>query len=249
MESWPPPPDRLALGTRDVHIWRTSLEQPPAIVEGLRQFLSHDEKVRAERFHFEKDRRHFIVARGCLRKLLSRYLAVAPAELHFTYADHGKPQLASEIVPPLRFNLAHSGGLALYAFTSIGEIGIDLEHIRPEFTADDIARRFFSATEVACLDQLPMPARHVAFFNCWTRKEAFLKAKGIGLSRALDQFDVTLNPDEPAALLHTRWDQNEAARWSLKAIDAGAGFVGAVAIEAHDWQPSFWQVGEETLAG
>lgn len=243
-KSWASPPDQLSLAATDVHIWRASLEQPPAVVENLRQLLAADEQARADRFHFEKDRRHFTVARAGLRKLLGRYLGMAPAEIQFTYADRGKPQLApdqaSDLEPGLKFNLAHSGGLALYAFTSIGEIGVDLEHIRPEFTGDDIARRFFSATEVACLDQLPAPSRHQAFFDCWTRKEAFIKAKGIGLSLALDQFDVTLSPDEPAALLSTRWDRNEAARWSLRAVDVGPGFVGAVALEAHDWQLNCW---------
>src|SRR6266699_935579 len=137
--SWPSPPDQLSLTAKDVHIWRASLELPAAIVQTLRRLLSADEQDRADRFYFEKDRRHFTVARGFLRKLLGRYLAIAPAELRFTYAEHGKPQLASglksdfkpglesELARQLRFNLAHSGGLALYAFTSIGQIGIDLE--------------------------------------------------------------------------------------------------------------------------
>ena len=247
--SWSPPPIRPALGRRDVHVWRASLNPPPAIVERLRQFLSPDEQVRADRFHFEIDRQHFIVARGCLRTILSRYLEIAPAEIQFSYESHGKPQIESAMSQDqqLKFNLAHSGGLALYAFTSVGEIGVDLEHIRPEFTGDDIARRFFSATEVQCLDQLPPQARHQAFFNCWTRKEAFIKAKGVGLSLALDQFDVTLAPAEPAALLRTRWDEDEAARWSLQTIEVGKGYAGAVAVEAHDWQLSCWQVDVGTL--
>jgi 4'-phosphopantetheinyl transferase len=248
---WPSPTEHSIPTGKDVHIWRASLEQPIAKVESLRQLLSADEQAKADRFHFEKDRRHFTVARAFLRKLLGHYLATAPAELRFTYSEYGKPQLApgltSDHARQLRFNLAHSGGLVLYAFTCAGEIGIDLEHIRTEFTGDDIARRFFSATEFACLDQLPATARHEAFFNCWTRKEAFIKAKGMGLSLALDQFDVTLTPNEPAALLATRWDPNEASRWSLEAIDVGPGFVGAVAVEGHDWQPSYWQVDEESL--
>ena len=240
-QSWPAPPDQLSLSATDVHIWRASLEQTPGVVANLRHLLSPEEQVRADRFHFEKDRRHFTVARGGLRKLLGRYLSMAPAEIQFSYAERGKPRLAPDLEQGLKFNLAHSGGLALYAITRIGEIGVDLEHIRPEFTGDEIARRFFSATEVACLGQLPAPSRHRAFFDCWTRKEAFIKAKGIGLSLALDQFDVTLRPDEPAALISTRWDRDEAARWSLRAIDVGPGFVGAVALEAHDWQFNCWE--------
>ncbi len=111
-----------------------------------------------------------------------------------------------------------------------------MEHIRPELTGDDIARRFFSTNEVACLAKLPADLRHEAFFNCWTRKEAFIKAKGIGLSLALDQFDVTLAPTEPTALLRTRWDENEASRWSLKSIDVSPGYVAAVAVAGHDWE-------------
>ena len=248
--SWSSPPERLVLGTRAVHVWRASLNPPLAIVERLRQVLSHDEQTRADRFHFDIDRRHFFVARGCLRTILSRYLKIAPAEIQFSYESHGKPQIAPAISQDqqLKFNLAHSGGLALYAFTLVGEIGVDLEHIRLEFTGDDIARRFFSATEVECLNQLPPHTRHEAFFNCWTRKEAFIKAKGVGLSLALDQFDVTMAPAEPAALLRTRWDEDEASRWSLQSIEVGPGYAGAVAVEAHDWQISCWQVDVEDVS-
>jgi 4'-phosphopantetheinyl transferase len=239
--SWPPPPERLSLTAADVHIWRASLEQLPEEVAKLRQLLSSDEQARADRFHFEKDRRHFTVARGVLRRLLSHYLGRAATEIQFSYADRGKPRLASDLDQRLKFNVAHSGGLALFAFTNIGEIGVDIEQIRPEVTSGDIAKRFFSASEVAALEELPALGRQQAFFDCWTRKESFIKAKGLGLSLALDQFDVTMGPDEPAALLSTRWDQEEAARWSLRALDVGPGFVGAVALEAHDWQLSCWE--------
>jgi 4'-phosphopantetheinyl transferase len=130
----------------------------------------------------------------------------------------------------------------VYAFTRLGEIGVDLELIKPEFAGDDIARRFFSRAEVDIFDRLPEDARAVAFFNCWTRKEAFIKAKGMGLSLPLDQFDVSLAPDQEASLLRTRWDESEAARWSLRALEIGADFVGAVALEAHDWQLTCWDL-------
>jgi 4'-phosphopantetheinyl transferase len=237
------------LGAKDVHVWRVSLDQAPAIVERLHQLLSTDEHARASRFHFETDRQHFIVARGCLRMILSRYLEIPPAEIQFSYGAHGKPQLATSTaqIHPLNFNLAHSGSLALYAFTRVGEIGVDLERIRSEFTGDDIAQRFFSAAEVARLNELSAELRHEAFFNCWTRKEAFIKAIGIGLSLSLDQFDVTLGPAEPAELLRTRWDENEAARWSLKAIDVGSGYVAAVAVAGRDWQLTSSEVDKECL--
>jgi 4'-phosphopantetheinyl transferase len=240
---WSAPPRQLAVSTNAVDVWRALLDQPEEIVESLAQLLSADEQARANRFHFEIHRRHFVVARACLRKLLARYVGVEPQAIRFTYTTYGKPELAStsERAAQVNFNLAHSGGLAVYAFTGIGEIGVDLEDIRPEFTGDEIARRFFSATEVACLDQLPVDERALAFFNCWTRKEAFIKAKGMGLSLALDQFDVTLAPDTEPALLSTKWDESEAGRWSLRALDPGVGYVGAIAVPAHDWQLNCWE--------
>lgn len=247
--SWPPPPDQPSLGATDVHVWRASLETPAHVVACLRELLSPDEHARADRFHFAIDRQHFIVARGYLRKILARYIGIGPAGIRFSYAENGKPRLASPIgqTQLLNFNLAHSGGLALYAFTRIGEIGIDLEHVRPDFTGEDTARRFFSTNEVTCLSKLPESARHEAFFNCWTRKEAFIKAIGIGLSLPLDQFDVTLAPAEPAALLRTRWDESEAARWSLKSIDIGPGYVAAVAVGGDNSQLTCWEFDKECL--
>jgi 4'-phosphopantetheinyl transferase len=248
-QAWSPLSERPLLGERDVHLWRLDLNQPSAIIDRCRQVLSSDEHARADRFHFDRDRHHFIVARGCLRAMLAGYLHVGAQTIEFSYASHGKPELATSYSPvqQLNFNLAHSGGFALYAFTRVGEIGVDLEHIRPDFTDDDIARRFFSSNEVSRLTSLPASVRHEAFFNCWTRKEAFLKAKGIGLSLALDQFDVTLAPAEPAALLLTRWDETEATRWSLKAIDVGPAYVAAVAVAGHDWEISCFEGNPDVL--
>lgn len=141
--------------------------------------------------------------------------------------------------------MSHSGGLALYAFTRIGEVGVDIERIRPDFADEKIARRFFSVSEVACLARLPAQARVEAFFNCWTRKEAFIKAKGMGLSLPLDQFDVTLEPSKPAALLRTKWGEDEAASWSIEAIEVGQGYVAAVAVKSRSWQLSCWQLDEK----
>ncbi len=238
----PAPPEPPSLQRTDVHIWRASLDPPATRLESLHQLLSADELTRAARYHFEKDRRHFTSARGYLRELLSRYLGSDPREIRFSYTKYGKPSLAAGMDQQLKFNVAHSGGAALYAVTRIGEIGVDLEFIRPEFTGDEIARRFFSPAEVASLDQVPETLRHRAFFACWTRKEAFIKAKGLGLSLGLNQFDVTLQADHPVAVLRTAWDESEAKRWSLAAIDAGPDFAAAVALEAKDWQASYWQV-------
>jgi 4'-phosphopantetheinyl transferase len=233
----------MTLGGREVHVWRASLEPETEAVSRMRQLLSADEQERANRFHFEIDRRHFIVARGCLRTILSRYIGIAPDEIRFRYATHGKPMLANSIeqVPTLRFNLSHSHNLALFGFTRVGEIGVDIEYIRPDFNGDDVARRFFSPAEVACLNEIPPVDRYKAFFSCWTRKEAFVKARKLGLSLALDQFDVSLSPQVPAALLRTRWNEDEASRWSLNAIEVEPGYVAAVAVEGHNWHLTRWQ--------
>jgi 4'-phosphopantetheinyl transferase len=224
-----------------VHIWRATLELPDTAVQNFRQLLSSDETTRADRYHFERDRRHFTVARGVLRSLLGRYLSLEPAELSFQYSHYGKPDVTFESPSDLKFNLAHSGGIALYAFTKLAEVGIDVEFIRAEFTGDEIARRYFSAGEVSALQTLGEVQRHQAFFDCWTRKEAFIKAKGMGLSLGLDQFDVTLTPHEEPALLCTRWNEAEARRWSIRAIEVGDNFKAAVAVQAHNWQAKLFE--------
>ena len=240
----------LTLGTNDVQVWRGYLDQPPATVDRFSELLSDDELSRANRFHFEIDRKHFIVARGYLRMLISRYQEIPPAEIQFSYTTYGKPLLVTTNpqVQPFHFNLAHSGGLAVYAFTRIGEVGVDVERIRPDFAADEIAERFFSPDECACLKKLSKELRHQAFFDCWTRKEAIIKAVGTGLSLPLDQFDVTLAPGDPPQLLRTRWNESEAARWSLKVIDAGPDYAAAVAVAGHDWQLTSYEVDSEVPA-
>jgi 4'-phosphopantetheinyl transferase len=181
--------------------------------------------------------------------MLSRYLGRPPEELGFSYNEYGKPQIVSagSDAEPLHFNLAHSKGLALYAFTRLGEIGVDIEYIRPGFPDEEIARRFFSATEVANLNQLPVDDRQKGFFNCWARKEAFIKAKGLGLSLGLDQFDVSLDATQPAALLRTGWDASEAAEWSLREIETESGYAAAVAVRAHDWELKFRRLENDRL--
>jgi len=230
---------QLTTLNRHVQIWQASLEQPHAVVNSLRQLLAEDELTRSDRFHFERDRRRFIVRRGCLRILLSRYLGRPPEEIQFTYSEYGKPSVAhSSAGPPLHFSLADSAGLVLYAFTCVAQIGIDIECIRPGYPGEEIARRFFSAAELRSLGEVPVETRQSAFFHCWTRKEAFIKANGMGLSLPLDRFEVTLKPGEPAMLRCTRWDDKEAAQWSLRTLEMPSGYVAAIAVRAHDWELS-----------
>jgi len=224
-----------------VHVWRTALDLPESQVRSLRQTLTADECQRAERYVFEKDRTHFVVARGLLRVLLGRYLRQEPQHLRFTYGLHGKPALATDMGRvALRFNVSHSHGLALYAITCGREIGVDVERIRPAVVQEKVAERFFSPREVTVLRALPTPLQAPAFFACWTRKEAYIKAKGDGLSLPLDQFDVSLAPGEPAALLHTTWDPQEAACWALQDLAPAPGYRAAVAVAGHDWRLTCW---------
>jgi 4'-phosphopantetheinyl transferase len=238
--TWNRPPAKLVLEVDEVHIWRASIEVSSPDYERILRLLSSDERARANRFRFARDRQRFVAARGFLRRILSGYLNCDPTKLCFSYAEHGKPFLA-HCPGDLNFNLAHSGGLALYGITLRRAIGVDLEEIRYDFDTEEIAQRFFSRNEVAHLRLVPTNARARAFFECWTRKEAFIKAKGEGLSLPLSDFDVSLSPGEPASLLETRWDADESSRWSLRAIDVSPGYAATVAVEGHGWQAGYWQ--------
>lgn len=235
---WQPATHPPPLTRDDVHLWRIALDIGTPLLMRLREILADDERQRADRFHFEKDRRHFTAARGVMRILLADYLAQRPEKVRFAYNNYGKPRLTDKNnETDLRFNLTHSHGLALLAVTHGREIGVDVERLRAmEGDGEPLAERFFSPREVSVLRPLPPQLRREAFFHCWTRKEAYIKAQGKGLSLPLDQFDVTLNPDEPAALLATRHDPPEAQRWSLRSLIPGEGYVGALAVEGHSWR-------------
>jgi 4'-phosphopantetheinyl transferase len=232
----------LTLRGDEVHVWRARLDGPSARTRELLSALSPDERERAWRFHFTKDRDHFVVARGLLRSILGLYLGREPGQLRFGYGPHGKPYLIGENDQDgLRFNLSHSHGLALLVVARARQVGVDVERVRPDIAGDGIAERFFSPQEVARLRALPAALQAEAFFNCWTRKEAYIKARGEGLSLPLDQFDVSLAPGEPAALLATRIDAEEASRWSLMALAPGPGFAAALAAEGSGWRLKCWQ--------
>jgi 4'-phosphopantetheinyl transferase len=239
---WSFPPKALALSRDEVHVWRAALDQNPPQVQSFLRNLAADEQARAGKFHFERDREHFIVARGLLRAILGGYLNRSPECLSLSYSSHGKPSPAGESGgDAIHFSVSHSQGVALYAFTRGREVGIDIEHIRLDLAVAEIAEQFFSQREVAKLRALPTEVQRQGFFNCWTRKEAYIKARGEGLSLPLDQFDVSLAPEEPAAILGTQWDPSEASRWSLQELTPGPGYVAALAVEGHGWRLACWQ--------
>ena len=239
---WRTPPGDCRASSDEVHVWRVPLHPADSRVESLRRILSEDERSRAQRYHFPEDRRRFIVARGVLRTLLGGYLSAEPSRLRFRYGRQGKPALAPDSRgDDLRFNLAHSNDLALVAIGSGREVGVDLEFMRPDRAAEGIAEHFFAPGEVAALRALPANLQPEAFFHCWTRKEAYLKATGTGLALPLDRFEVSLVPGERAALLRTEADPLQAARWSLQALFPGPNYVAALAVEGHSWQLRCWQ--------
>ena len=239
----------MGLLSREVHVWRASLEQPPRCLEKLVATLSPDERERAGRFHFDRDRHRFIAARGTLRAILGGYLNVEPVKLRFCYSEHGKPSLETEIAGGrLRFNVSHSHELALFGVAEGRDLGVDLEWIRSDVANEKIAERFFSSEEVRVLRGLPPDIQGDAFFNCWTRKEAYIKAIGEGLSMPLDRFVVSLAPGESPALLSANGSasDDEVSRWTFHELFPGRGYKGAIVAEGRDLELKCldWRVNE-----
>lgn len=240
-QRWCNPPSKLILGQEEIHVWRADLNVNQQLLEALEDTLEMKERHRANRFHFEKDRRHFISARGILKIILGRYLKLKPKRLKLVYTTHGKPKIANEMDHNyLKFNLSHSHGLALYAITLGREIGIDIESVRANLSFEKIAKRFFSPLEFKMFSALPPSERIEGFFNCWTRKEAYIKAIGEGLSIPLNQFDVTLNPSDEAKIVSIKGDPILASSWSLYALIPAPGYVGALAVEGKNLRIKYW---------
>ena len=193
--------------------------------------LTDEERDRARRFVFDRDRDRFIGARACLRQLLAARLGTPPDSVDLVYGAHGKPALAPGYADTgLRFNVSHCDDLTLYAFSCGREIGIDVEAVRPIGDADDIAARFFSQRENRAYRVLEPSDRPLGFFQCWTRKEAFIKALGDGLSYPLDRFDVSLTPGEPAQILRVEDTPGDRCGWRLESWSPAPGFVAAVVM-------------------
>ena len=214
----------LTLGADEIHVWRIAAFEDDADVALCAALLSKDEQTRAARFKFDRDRRLFTAAHAALRSICALYLRTTPMSVQFAEGRYGKPELASDSRADLRFNLSHSGELALIALSAKREIGVDLEMIK-DFSFDEVAERFFTPLEVAGLRFLPKHLQREAFYKCWTSKEAFLKAKGTGLSGQLDEVnivplgadDIRISADVPG--------------WSLAELPVGDGYVAALANE------------------
>ena len=214
---------------REIQVWFVELAASAASVETCFRSLSADEKERASRFRFEHLKAAFTLSRGVLRALLGRYLATEPDRICFAYGPRGKPRVVFPETS-LEFNLAHSGRFATYAFTVGCELGVDIEEVRPLSDQENIVRRFFSREECEEWLDLDSSQRDEAFFHCWTRKEAYIKALGDGLSMPLDSFRVSLRPGVAAALIHSDGDPAAAAKWSLCSLSPADGYVGSLAV-------------------
>lgn len=218
---------KASLGSRDVHVWRIDLDRPFADEATLSAWLSGTELERAQRFRRDRDRRRYIAGRGTLRRVLADYLDTAPGRVRLVTGEHGKPALAGG---ELEFNLTHAGGLALLAVTRVAPIGVDVEQLHAVPELEPIARRFFTAAESRRISSAPEGAREQLFFRCWTRKEAYLKAVGGGLSIPLRSVDVSL--DGRPRLNSIEGDDLAATQWTLRHLMPAEGYIGAVALRA-----------------
>jgi 4'-phosphopantetheinyl transferase len=222
----------LSLVEQVMHVWCLNLDDTFLEEREWTGLLSADELQRAWRFRFPTDSRRFAIARTSLRMLLAGYLGDEPAKISFHYSDHGKPSLAgAHASNRLRFNVSHSGNVAIFAFVLDRNVGVDIERVHTDIEVDAVAQRFFSPYERLALAALPTSEKHLGFFNCWTRKEAFVKAVGQGLSLPLESFDVSLRLGEPARLLATRPDTREAERWTMIAPGIQPEHVAAIVVE------------------
>jgi 4'-phosphopantetheinyl transferase len=232
----------LALPEEEVHLWRADLDAIRSQEARWRELLSPDESKRADRFHFDRDRQRFSAARAVLREILAAYLDGDSKSLNFCYSKKEKPSLGQpHAASRIRFNISHSGGIALLAFSRGREVGVDVEQIKRDIEVEAIGRRFFSAHEQGQLFALPAEQQVEAFFRCWTRKESYIKATGDGLSLPLSQFDVSLAVGEKDALGATRPDAGEAEKWLLTDASTELGYAAALCVRGRDWRLKRWE--------
>ena len=242
METWQtgPAPD-MAPG--NVHIWWVDLNLPDVFVQQLWLILSDDERKRAQRFYFERDRRRFVAARGTLRLVLGHYLRHPPDTIQFCYEPAGKPYLSpSGSESTINFNVSHSGEAALIGLCQDERVGIDIEFKNRDHATLAVARHFFAPEEIAALENLPADARCDAFYRIWAMKESYIKGRGEGVSLGLDTFAVSLACEQPSALLRSSEGESELKRWRFWAVDVGENYAASLAVEgAGERRLSFWR--------
>ena len=238
---WQTAPDGLEISTDHVDIWLASTDPAQRQLRAYEALLSPAELVRLEKFRVDFKYREYIVTRGLLRQVLTKTAGLDITGVEFDYGEHGKPSLAGHAGGEnISFNVSHSNGVVLVALTRGGRLGVDLEKIRPKAEWRSLAEHYFSAAEVRALDGYPDEAGLKAFFTCWTRKEAFVKALGGGISYGLKEFDVSIDPDEACAALTVRSKQEDASRWLIKNLPVPATHVAALALDRPACQFRLW---------
>ena len=239
---WQTEPDGLEISADHVDIWLASTAPDEDRLRAYKKFLSPAELARSGKFKSASRYREYVVTRGLLRQVLARLAGLDITGIEFPDGEHGKPCLDNKPGgKTIAFNVSHSHGLALVAVTLEGRLGVDLEKIRPEVDWRSLAKQYFSGTEVRALDRYPDDPGLKAFYTCWTRKEAFVKALGAGISYGLDEFDVSLDPDEACAALTIRREEEDACRWQVKNIPVPETHVAALALDRPDCRFRFWR--------
>lgn len=240
-DPWLNPVRPVKLGEGEVHVWRACLDVTVEELQVRSKLMKEEERARGARYLRAEVGSRFVAGRGLLRRLLGMYLGTDAAEVEFTFNSFGKPALAAKHgAGDLRFNVSHSHDWALIAFTRGRELGVDIERVRPDFATREIAQRFFSPSEARRLIALPAATQTEAFFQCWTRKEGYIKARGEGLSRGLDSFEVAFGPGVDAAVLNALDDASPTARWLVLDLQPAQGFAGALVVERPVAEVRLW---------
>jgi len=241
LQSWLEASQSSTIDFGEVHIFCISMKQSDFCIREFSHILSSNEDRKRDRLHFPDDRDRYVIRHGALREILGSYLNIPACDVDIDYAKYGKPKTAENSASSwLQFNLTSSRDLALIAVTCLNHIGVDIEYIIDDFPYMDVASKHFSSGEMKQLNSLPEESRKRAFFDCWTRKEAYIKARGEGLYNPLDRFEVSICPGDRAQLLQHDEDPKEALRWSLQNVDLGSQYAAAFAIEGQVSNYKYW---------
>lgn len=240
--AWNEPPIRPLLSGNDVHIWRAVLDVPGWRVQEFKEKLSVEERIKSEKFRFERDRSRFIAARGILRLILGAYLGIVPNEIRFCYEIGGKPRLLSSFATDdIQFNLSHSEELALYGFTRGHEVGVDIECIREMSEMEEIVEQLYSRRYRDLLSTVSPNEKQEIFFHWWTRKEAFAKGTGSGLTHPVDTFDALPVEGKSAGSVWIMEAGQQGQQWSMWDVSPADGFAGTVLVEGEGLDVQYWQ--------
>lgn len=241
--SWLEPPENLNLTSGHIDIWRTSLDISTVKVKGYYELLDSEEKTRVNNYKSSKRSNEFIITRGVLRKTIADLFKVPPSSFQFKYTDKDKPFLKTDILGvPLSFNISHSSDHALIAMGFERKLGVDIERIRNNVDFKKLARRFFSKQESEALENYPDTSIPSAFFSCWSRKEAFVKALGDGISFGLSEFTVSIHPEQSEIKLETHYDPLATDDWCINNIPAGNEYAAAICSNRPNYEIRLWQV-------